>query len=99
MTRTSIVTNDLARAIIAIANPEHLYTFGSQDYTNFAKRTHFWKSLGEERIGIKIFESTGSAGPYWISKIIGELSECIEKNNLDLFDEKYPQYIKQMNKN
>lgn len=90
---------EICENIIAKVNPERFYTFGSQDYTNFVKKTHFWKSLSEERIGIKVFESTGSAGPYWISKILGELAEYTEKNNLDLFDEKYPQFIKQMNKN
>jgi len=90
---------EICENIIAKVNPERFYTFGSQDYTSFVKKTQFWKSLSEERIGIKIFESTGSAGPYWISKILGELAEYTEKNNLDLFDERYPQFIKQMNKN
>ena len=76
---------EICENIIAKVNPDRFYTFGSQDYTNFVKKTHFWKSLSEERIGIKIFESTGSAGPYWISKILGELVEYTEKNNLDLF--------------
>jgi len=85
----------IIETIISKENPKHFYTFGSQDYTNFVKLTSLWKSLKKDKIGYKIFESTGSAGPYWISKILDELAGYIEKNDLARFDKKYPQFLKQ----
>lgn len=90
---------EIIEKIIIAKKPEHLYTFGSQDYTRFVKKTNIWKSLDNDRIGYKIFESTGSAGTHWISKILAELSDCILKKNPDRFNEKYPQFLKQMKKN
>ncbi len=80
--------------IIAQKNPKHFYTFGSQDYTQYVKLTNFWKNRGNTS-GYKIFESTGSAGVHWVSKILDDLADCIETKNLDHFDKKYPQFIKQ----
>lgn len=80
--------------IIAEKTPKHFYTFGSQDYTQYVKLTNFWKKL-DNTTSYKIFESTGSAGVHWISKILDELANCIEMKNLEKFDKKYPQFIKQ----
>lgn len=85
----------IIETIISKEKPKQFYTFGSQDYTALVKMTNLWKSLNKRESGYKILESTGSAGTHWISKILGELAGCIEKNNLDLFDEKYPQFLKQ----
>lgn len=86
---------DVIEHIISKAKPERFYAFGSQDYTRFVKVTNLWKSLDNDRIGYKIFESTGSAGAHWISKILDELASCITNNDLNLFDQKYPQFLKQ----
>lgn len=75
-------------------NPKDVYIFGSQDYTCFIKRSNFWQHSREGR-EIRMFESTGSAGPHWISKILGELAQAIEKDRNDLFYNKYPGFVKQ----
>lgn len=80
--------------LIEKQNPKHVYIFGSRDYTSFIKKTHFWKETDKEK-EIKIFESTGSAGPHWISKILGELAESTENYRSSLLDNKYPRFIKQ----
>lgn len=81
--------------LISEKKPDRFYTFGSQDYTRFVKETQFWKTLEKEQNGIKMFESTGSAGVHWISKILNELAYCIETDDVASFDRKYPQFLKQ----
>ena len=78
--------------IISKLDPDWVYVFGSQDYTNFVKQTRAWIS----RPNIKIFESTGSAGPVWLSPIINECVDSILGNRLTAFNNKHPnKYVKQ----
>jgi len=78
-------------AIISKFNPQWVYVFGSQDYTYFVKQTSAWKS----KPNIKMFESTGSAGPIWLSPIINQCVEYILDNRLEAFNDRYPKFLKQ----
>ena len=86
---------EIIETIVSKENPEHFYIFGSQDYTRFVKMANIWDSLNKDKTGYKMFESTGSAGPHWISKILAELANHIEKDDPASFDENYPQFTKQ----
>jgi len=77
-------------SIVAKFNPERVFVFGSQDYTNFIKQTTFWRTKN-----VKIIESTGSSGPFWLSPKINELANCILDNNLEAFNVKYAKFTKQ----
>jgi cytoplasmic iron level regulating protein YaaA (DUF328/UPF0246 family) len=78
--------------IISKLDPDWVYVFGSQDYTNFVKQTRAWIS----RPNIKIFESTRSAGPVWLSPIINECVDSILDNRLTTFNNKHPnKHVKQ----
>ena len=79
-------------AIIFKFQPEWAYVFGSQDYTGFIKRTNFWKTKNN----VKIFESTGSSGPYWLAPKLNELVGAIFDDCLGKFNEKYPKFVKQL---
>lgn len=81
--------------IISKLNPEHVYAFGSRDYTNFIKQTHFWRKRNSSQICIKMFESTGSAGPYWLSPILNELVNSILRDNINTFNKKHAPFVKQ----
>jgi hypothetical protein len=72
--------------IIRKLSPSQIYVFGSQDYTNFIKRTNFWSSSAD----VKMFESTGSSGPNWLSPKLNNLAVAILNNDLDAFDDKHP---------
>lgn len=78
-------------AIILRFHPEWVYIFGSKDYTHFIKQTSFWKT----RNNIKMFESTGSAGPTWLSPMLSELADSILDNSVHSFNAKYPKFVKQ----
>ena len=72
--------------------PTWVYVFGSRDYTNFIRRTRYWKKSEK----IKIFESTGTSGPNWISPILNELVTAIIENRIEDFNAKYEaKFIKQ----
>ena len=68
-----------------------VYVFGSRDYTQFVKKTDYWKRSNN----IKTFESTGSAGPYWLSPILDDLVNSIFDNRVDDFNVKYGKFVKQ----
>lgn len=69
-----------------------VYVFGSRDYTYFLKRTSRWAS-GD---GIKIFESTGASGPFWLSPRVLEFVQAFLRRRLDEFDRRYPtSFLKQ----
>lgn len=78
-------------AIVSKFNPDWIYVFGSQDYTYFIKLADFW----ENRPNVKIFESTGSSGPFWLSPILSECVESILTNRLNEFNKRYPKFLKQ----
>ena len=72
--------------------PSWVYVFGSKDYTDFIKETRYWREQGN----VKVFESTGTAGPFWLSPIINSLANAILNRRLEEFNEKYPcRFIKQ----
>jgi len=77
-------------AIISKFNPEWVYVFGSEDYTNFIKQTHFWRTQN-----VKMLESTGSSGPFWLSPKLNELVNSILDDHLNVFNEKYARSVKQ----
>ena len=72
--------------IIRKLNPSRIYIFGSQDYTRFIEKTSFWKENSKG----KMFKSTGSSGAYCLSPILNDLVTAILNNDLDAFDDKYP---------
>jgi cytoplasmic iron level regulating protein YaaA (DUF328/UPF0246 family) len=82
---TSICNN-----IVTKFDPEWIYVFGSRDYTNFVKQTNFWRTKN-----IKMLESTGSSGPFWLSPKLNELVNSILDNDLKAFNEKYAKFVKQ----
>jgi len=81
----------ICESIIKKFNPEWIYVFGSRDYTVFIKQTDFWRQMNN----VKIIESTGSAGPSWLSPILNELVNSILDKNLRTFNQKYKLFVKQ----
>jgi len=71
--------------------PEWVYVFGSRDYADFVKRTDFWR----EKSNIKMFESTGFSGPYWLAPKLNELIEAILEESVDKFNARYSKFTKQ----
>ena len=71
--------------IFSFLSPDWTFVFGSKDYTQFIKCTTFWNRQNN----VKIFESTGSVGPYRLSPIISELIESILNNNIKEFNDRY----------
>ena len=80
----------IIEAIISDLEPQWTYVFGSRDYTDFVKQTDSWK-----RGKVKLFESTGSSGPYWLSPRIDELANAIFNGSLNQFNSKYGRFSKQ----
>ena len=78
-------------AIIENYSPKRVYVFGSRDYTDFIKLSETW----ENDDVIKILESTGSAGVYWLAPKINDFFIAMNKNNLEEFDGKYGKFQKQ----
>lgn len=76
---------------ISRLTPEHVYVFGSRDYTEFIKKTNAWKQ--NERI--LIFESTGYPGPAWISGKIATLMDAFLNGTILRFNECYARFNKQ----
>lgn len=81
----------ICNAVISKFQPTWLYVFGSKSYTDFIKQTAFWKT----KETIKMFESTGSSGPSWLSPILNELVSSIFDSRFDAFNEGYPKLVKQ----
>jgi len=83
--------SSICDAVFSKFQPEWVYVFGSRDYTDFVKRTDFWRT----KSNIKMFESTGSSGPYWLAPKLNELIEAIFENCIEKFDAKYKKFTKQ----
>lgn len=65
--------SDIIDSIVSKFDPEHVFLFGSQDYSVFLKESRVWRL----NRNVQMFESTGSSGPSWLSPIIGELADAI----------------------
>jgi len=78
-------------SIFLRSRPDFVYVFGNRDYTGFITQTSFWK----KRNNVRMFESTGSSGPTWLSPILNELVGSILQNNVDAFNLKYGKFTKQ----
>jgi hypothetical protein len=78
-------------SVVARFNPDFVYVFGSRDYTEFIKQTSFWKKQNR----VRMFESTGSSGPTWLSPILNEFVGSILQDNVDAFNSKYDKFTKQ----
>ena len=87
----NIVLTSICEAIFSKFRSEWVYVFGSKDYTRFVKKTDYWKRSNN----IKTFESTGSAGPCWLSPILNDLVNSIFDNRVDDFNVKYSKFVKQ----
>lgn len=72
-------------------NPVWVYVLGSRDYTQFVKKTNYWKRSSN----ITMFESTGSAGSNWLSPILNDLVNFILSNKVDDFNSKHEKFTKQ----
>lgn len=70
-------------------NPEHVYVFGSRDYTRFIERTQRWREGGQ----IKIFKSFGQAGVNWINEKLYELVSSLLSGDIEDFNRKYPRRL------
>ena len=90
-TMWSGLLSSVCEAIVLKFQPKWVYVFGSQDYTNFIKRADFWTT----RNNLRMLESTGSSGPYWLSPSLNELVEAILDESLDRFNTNYPRFAKQ----
>lgn len=78
-------------AIIGKLKPDWVYVFGSRNYTEFIKKTNFWR----EAENIKMFERTGSDGPFWLSTIMNKLVNSTLNNKMEIFNQIYDRFIKQ----
>jgi len=78
-------------AIITKLKPDLIYVFGSRDYTEFVKKTNFWKTAKN----IKMFESTGSAGPLWLCPRLDDLVDSVLNDKMEIFNNKYNKFVKQ----
>jgi cytoplasmic iron level regulating protein YaaA (DUF328/UPF0246 family) len=81
----------ICEAIFSKFCPDWVYVFGSRDYTQFVKSTNYWKRSSN----ITMFESTGSAGPNWLSPMLHDLVSSIFGNKVDDFNAKYKRFVKQ----
>jgi len=77
--------------IITRFHPDFVYVFGSRDYTEFLKQTSFWNT----RDNVRMFESTGSSGPSWLSPILNDLVESIFGETTEDFNKHYKKFTKQ----
>jgi len=80
------VLEEVIEEIVKNISPDYIYGFGSENYTYFLKNTTLYK----EKENIKIFESTGSAGPAWLASIIRKLVEGIFSGEIEEFNKTYP---------
>ena len=85
------ILTSLCDNVIAKFRPDFLYVFGSRDYTEFIKQTSFWRT----RDNVRIFESTGSSGPTWLSPILNELVESVLGGTIEAFNKHYKKFTKQ----
>lgn len=85
------VLTSICDAIFSKFRSGRVYVFGSKDYTRFVKKTDYWKRSNN----IKTFESTGSAGPSWLSPILDDLVNSVFDNRVDDFNVKYGKFVKQ----
>ncbi len=75
--------------ILKNIDPEFVYVFGSRDYTQFVKATDFYVT----HENIRVFESRGSSGVYWLSPIINDLVEALIEGDHTVFEGKYREKI------
>jgi hypothetical protein len=78
-------------SILLKFRPDFVYVFGNRDYTDFIKQTSFWRTEDN----VRMFESTGSSGPTWLSSILSELVESILANDVRTFNASYGKFNKQ----
>lgn len=83
--------SDIIDSAVEKFNPDDIFFFGSKDYTSFFKSTNTWQTVGNAML----FESTGSAGPHWLSPIIGKLAKAIINGDIDTFKKDYQRFNKQ----
>lgn len=83
--------SSICDCILARFSPDFVYVFGGRDYTEFIKQTSFWKT----KDNVRMFESTGLSGPYWLSPILSELVESILANDVRTFNASYGKFNKQ----
>jgi hypothetical protein len=74
-------------------NPDWLFFFGSKDYSSFFKDSKTWKK--NERPNIRLFESSGSSGPHWLSPLIGKLAGAILHDQVTQFSKSFDRFTKQ----
>ena len=90
-TQWKSILSDMIDSAVSKFDPEWVFFFGSQDYSAFFKETRAWRS----NRNVRLFESTGSCGPYWLSPIIGKLSEAMVEGEVEKFVNKFGCFIKQ----
>ena len=73
-------------AIINRFKPSRIYVFGSRNYSVFVRQAVF----DSDNAKVKIFESKGNSGSFWLSPKLEALTEAILNGNLDDFDKKHP---------
>ena len=86
--RGGALLSQLCDAIVQKFNPSCVYIFGSRDYTAFIRKAYFWGKRGED--SVKMFESTGRNGSYWLSERLDELAEAILTGKLNGFNKNHP---------
>jgi hypothetical protein len=84
---TEIIDSALSRL-----GPEQVFLFGSQDYSFFFKESKTWRNAETKA---QLFESTGSAGPHWLSPLIGNLARAVLNDDVVSFAKPFDRYNKQ----
>lgn len=86
------ILSDMIDSAVLKLDPEWIFFFGSQDYSTFFKES----KVGCSKRNLRLFESTGSCGPYWLSPIISKLAASIVEGQVEKFGKNYSCLTKQV---
>ena len=83
--------SEMIDSAVSKFDPEWVFFFGSQDYYAFFKES----KVGCSNRNVRLFESTGSSGPHWLSPIIGKLAGAIVDGQVEKFGNNFGCFTKQ----
>jgi hypothetical protein len=87
------ILSEIIDSAVSNLDPEWVFFFGSQDYSVFFKETKVWHGNGN----VRLFESTGSSGPHWLSPLIGKLACALINDQVEIFGQNFSHFTKQEN--
>lgn len=85
------ILSEMIDSAVSKLDPEWVFFFGSRDYSVFFKETKVWHRTGN----VRLFESTGSSGPHWLSPLIAELAGAVVNSRVEVFAQNFDQFTKQ----